>query len=164
MTTQMTKQQRPKLMTTSKYQRYLKLQLGVYGEHKEYWQPNLKYVPQINPGNMRDWHSYREYKMNLIYDKYNNKEVLSNAAVWIGDVLLRGYILKNTTILRPIFQVKREEISLANRKNICLFAKMFATQSRHTLYNKALLTYTKLPQDVIDIITQMSWDILLLLR
>ena len=166
MTTQMTKQQRPKLMTTSKYQKYLNLQRGNYGGHKEEdWQPILRYVPPINPDNILDWHSYREYKMKLIYDKYNNKEVLSKAAAWIdGDVLLRGYILKNTNILRPIFQIKREEFSLEVRKKICLYAKMFAAQSRHTLYNKALLTYTKLPQDIIDIITQMSWDILLLLR
>ena len=163
----MQKQQKAKKMTNSKYKKYLKLQHKAHNDDgfKEEWQPILKYVPLIEPDNLIDWSAYRKYKIRITHEKYNNKEVMSNAAIWIDcDVLLRGYILKNTNILRPIFQVKREVIQFNARQAICSFAKIFAANARDTLYTKALLEYTQLPLDVIDIIIQMSRDILLLLR
>ena len=163
----MQKQQKPKVVTTAKYEKYLKLQRKAHVDdgHKEEWRPILKYVPLNDPGDLLDWHSYRQHKMKIIYDKYNNKEVMSNSATWIdADVLLRGYILKNTNILRPIFQVKREESQFNIRQSICFFAKISAADARDALYTKALIEYTQLPTDVIGIIVQMSRDILLLLR
>jgi hypothetical protein len=164
----MRKQQKPKIVTASDYQKYLKCH-NPNSKSKEEWSLIIEYIPPINPGYINDWNSYKEYKTKLIYNKYNNKEVLSNKARWIDhsgycQFLLRGYILKNTTIFRPIFQKKREKINIAVRSHICMFAKLFAAKSRESLYNKALLDYTKLPQDIINIITLMAWDIMLLLN
>ena len=153
----MVKQQKPKQVTSSDYNKH-------FGLMKK-WNPILEYVEPIQPSSMSSWKECREYKMSVIYKAYSHPDIESGKAYWTEtNILLKGYILKNTQILRPVFQDKREEYNIEVRRDIIRYAKMYAAESRNSLYNSSLLELTNLPQDVIDIILQMSWDILLLLK
>ena len=124
----------------------------------DFWELLTEYVP-----------SSMIYEPSEGYTRYSNIRyqhplVRKREAYWIDDnTLLKGYILKNTSVIRPIFSHARERKSKQVRNDIVKYSKIFSAKARSHLYKCVLMEITKLPEVLIDEIVLLTWDILLLL-
>ena len=105
---------------------------------------------------------YQGYYTHYSNIRYQHPLVRKREAYWIDDnTLLKGYILKNISVFRPIFSYARERKSCKN--DIVKYSKIFSAKARSHLYKCVLMEITKLPEVLIDEIVLLTWDILLLL-
>ena len=68
-------------------------------------------------------------------------------------------------LLRPVFDISREEKAYEIRKYITTIAKICAAQSREHLYKQELMKVHNgyLPEEIVEYIARYTWDIHLLL-
>ena len=160
-------QQKPILVKICDFKKYFKTNIKIWhdtivrkiekGEEKNnFW--------ELVTENVSDDSIYELNKTCYSSLRYLHPLIKNREAYWIdANTLLKGYILKNTQVFRPIFSFPREKNFKLIRDDIVKFAKLFSSRSRNYLYKQALMENTKLPEEIIDEIVLFAWDILLLL-
>jgi len=121
-----------------------------------------KYVLEV-ASQVLEMDIYNSYPDKL-YCKKNHPLVNKGLAFWVNKTYIcTGYNIGQ--IYRPIFSHKREQLSLDVRKDIVLYAKIFAANARDALYKKELMKLhnKKIPEVLVDHITIYARDIMLLL-
>ena len=122
-----------------------------------------KYVLEV-ASQVLEMDIYNSYPDKLYYSKKNHPLVNKGLAFWVNKTYIcTGYNIGQ--IYRPIFSHNREQLSLDVRKDIVLYAKIFAANARDALYKKELMKLhnKKIPEVLVDHITIYARDIMLLL-
>ena len=75
------------------------------------------------------------------------------------------WLWRGHQLLRPVFDISREEKAYEIRKYITTIAKICAAQSREHLYKQELMKVHNgyLPEEIVEYIARYTWDIHLLL-
>jgi len=169
------KQQKTTIVTGHDFKKFFKTKIRI-------WHKNINRKVETEEEKNDHWDFVTEFvsdryvyqaDINMINNKkgkifstlrYLHPLVQKQQAYWIDDnTLLKGYKLKNTNVFRPIFTFKREHQLKVVREDILKFAKIFSSRSRSYFYKKTLLEITLLPEDIINEIVSLTWDIFLLL-
>tara|TARA_B100001027_G_C16258267_1_gene328070 strand:+ start:345 stop:728 length:384 start_codon:yes stop_codon:yes gene_type:complete len=76
------------------------------------------------------------------------------------------WLWRGCQLLRPVFDISRERKAYEIRKYMTTIAKISAAQSREYLYKQELMKLHNgvLPEDIVCLIAQYTWDIMLLLK
>ena len=115
---------------------------------------------------------YDSYPEGIVYSwdpvgyrsSSNHPLVIAGEAYWLNKTqLCTGYTIGN--VFRPIFNYKREKIAFEVRKYITKFAKIHVTHARSHLYKQELMKLhnKKIPEVIVEHISDFAWDIMLLL-
>lgn len=165
------KQQKPVLVENTEFKKYFKTNINVWHntinrkinkdeEKNDFWELLTEHVPNTLVYEPSEGDHYTRYS-NV---RYKHPLVEKREAYWIDDnTLLKGYVLKNTSVFRPIFSLSRERKLNRMRNDIVKYSKIFSAKARSHLYKCVLMETTKLPEVIIDEIVLLTWDILLLL-
>ena len=75
------------------------------------------------------------------------------------------WLWRGCQLLRPVFDMKREDKAYKIRKDITTLAKISAARSREHLYKQELMKVHNgdLPEEIVEYIARYTWDIHLLL-
>ena len=109
------------------------------------------------------YNSFPDKKNRRSY-KNNHPLVNKRLAFWVNKTYICiGYNIGD--VFRPIFNHKRESLSLGVRRDIVKYAKILSSNARHALYKKELMKLhnKKIPEVLVDYIANYAWDIMLLL-
>lgn len=96
--------------------------------------------------------------------KKNHPLVNKSLAFWVNKTYICiGYNIGD--VFRPIFNHRRESLSLGVRQDIVKYAKILSSNARHALYKKELMKLynKKIPEVLVEHIANYAWDIMLLL-
>jgi len=109
---------------------------------------------------------YNSYPDNKNRRSYKNNHPLVNKslAFWVNKTYICiGYNIGD--VFRPIFNHRRESLSLDVRQDIVKYAKILSSNARDALYKKELMKLynKKIPEVLVEHIANYAWDIMLLL-
>ena len=120
-----------------------------------YWQMITETVPKIQRSECfraGHWPFRRSHSL-----------VIKGNAYWLNErTLVTGFYLKNNSdVYIPIFQQNKEKINSILRLEIKYYAKFLAADIRQKLYEKTLLSISKLdilPNEIIHKIAHFTYD------
>ena len=129
-------------------------------QYRDYILGNFQALPVL------EMDIYNCYPCRIVHraQQQNHPKVKKGLAFWVNKTYIcTGYGIG--PVFRPIFNLEREKLALNVRKDIVRYAKILSSIARNHLYKKELMKLhnKKIPEEVVEYITNFAWDIMLLI-